>query len=168
MVSSLVSFSIRRVEEDSFPEEGLLPITLTQLTIQHCRNLECLRSRALQHLTSLKNLFLTSCEKLWCLPEEGLPTSLSSLCIYQLPLTNSTVSEGRRRRLAKDFPHPNGYNLLAVKTCEKHFVLSCFVNFNFVQVFVFPFLDIVYIQMLFTNIFRLIVFDFEINLMYLF
>ncbi|KAF3437498.1 hypothetical protein FNV43_RR20251 [Rhamnella rubrinervis] len=59
---------------DSFPEEGLLPNSSRTLDI-------C-------HLTNLKTLNIRSCPRLQCLPEGGLPTSLSKLSIYSCPLLN--------------------------------------------------------------------------------
>ncbi|KAF3437404.1 hypothetical protein FNV43_RR20157 [Rhamnella rubrinervis] len=59
---------------DSFPEEGLLPTSLTTLDI-------C-------DLTNLKTLLISDCPLLQCLPEGGLPTSLSQLEITDCPLLN--------------------------------------------------------------------------------
>ena len=70
---------------DSFPEEGLLPTTLTWLHISGFRNLTALNGKGLQQLTSLEVLWIDDCMKLECLPEEGLPSSLSSLFIYASP-----------------------------------------------------------------------------------
>ncbi|GMN68595.1 hypothetical protein TIFTF001_037653 [Ficus carica] len=71
---------------DSFPEEGLLPTTLTYLSIFEFEDLEFLNGRSLQQLTSLERLSIVRCEKLRCLPEEKLPASLSYLDIYGCPL----------------------------------------------------------------------------------
>ncbi|KAF3437382.1 hypothetical protein FNV43_RR20135 [Rhamnella rubrinervis] len=57
---------------DSFTEEGLLPTSSTTLDI-------C-------HLTNLKTLLIAHCPRLQCLPERGLPTSLSDLRIFACPL----------------------------------------------------------------------------------
>ena len=70
---------------DSFPEEGLLPTTLTYLSICWFRNLTALNGKGLQQLTSLEVLWIDDCMKLECLPEEGLPSSLSFLFIYASP-----------------------------------------------------------------------------------
>ncbi|KAF3437401.1 hypothetical protein FNV43_RR20154 [Rhamnella rubrinervis] len=57
---------------DSFPEEGLLPTSLRTLDICHLINLQSLR--------------ISDCPRLQCLPEIGLPTSLSHLEIIGCPL----------------------------------------------------------------------------------
>ncbi|KAF3437433.1 hypothetical protein FNV43_RR20186 [Rhamnella rubrinervis] len=59
---------------DSFPEEGLLPTSSRTLDI-------C-------HLTNLKSLYILKSPRLQCLPERGLPTSLSHLEILYCPLLN--------------------------------------------------------------------------------
>nr|POE92696.1 putative disease resistance rpp13-like protein 1 [Quercus suber] len=71
-------------EVESFPEEALLPPTLTDIDISYFPKLKSLKG--FQHLASLKNLYIRGCPKLQCLPEEGFPTTLSSLSIYSCPL----------------------------------------------------------------------------------
>ncbi|XP_062078852.1 putative disease resistance protein At3g14460 isoform X2 [Humulus lupulus] len=66
---------------DSFPEEWLLPPTLRILSIKFCSNLKVLNGKGFQHLTSLQELNLHYLEKLECLPNEGLPQTLTSLDI---------------------------------------------------------------------------------------
>ncbi|GMN66634.1 hypothetical protein TIFTF001_035700 [Ficus carica] len=70
----------------SFPEEGLLPTTLTSLSIIDFKYLKSLNGRSLQQLTSLERLSIINCEKLRCLPEERLPPSLSFLRIHGCPV----------------------------------------------------------------------------------
>ncbi|GMN72928.1 hypothetical protein TIFTF001_053618 [Ficus carica] len=68
-----------------FPEEGLLPTTLTSLSINDFEYIELLNGKSLQQLTSLESLSIVRCEKLRCLPEERLPPSLSFLRIHDCP-----------------------------------------------------------------------------------
>ncbi|KAH7859027.1 hypothetical protein Vadar_030634 [Vaccinium darrowii] len=79
-----LSLSDRVVE--SFPEEGLLPSTLTRLRVGIMQNLKALNGRGLQRLVSLKRMRIRSCPQLQSLPEEGLPTSLFALSISRCPL----------------------------------------------------------------------------------
>ena len=67
-----------------FPEEGLLPSTLTSLRISRLPKLKFL-IKGLTDLTSLEKLDINCCEKLESMPAEGLPTSLTSLLISTLP-----------------------------------------------------------------------------------
>ncbi|KAJ8760001.1 hypothetical protein K2173_010857 [Erythroxylum novogranatense] len=83
--SSLLRFEIggyRHVE--CFPEESLLPPTLTSLEIRDFPNLKSLQYKGYQHLTSLQSLTIDNCPELQLLPEEGLPSSLTSLKIWDL------------------------------------------------------------------------------------
>ncbi|XP_024024811.1 putative disease resistance protein At3g14460 [Morus notabilis] len=87
--TSFRSLHISDISEDaldSFPEEGLLPPTLSSLSISDIPNLTTLNSNGFRQLTSLEKLSISWCARLECLPEEGLPVSLSHLWIYNCPL----------------------------------------------------------------------------------
>ncbi|KAL5538727.1 hypothetical protein UlMin_044450 [Ulmus minor] len=70
----------------SFLEEGLLPPTLTCLSIRNLSSLETIDNSGLGALTSLKYLTIDDCPKLKTIPEEGLPTSIKELRIWKCPL----------------------------------------------------------------------------------
>ncbi|XP_062115667.1 putative disease resistance RPP13-like protein 1 isoform X2 [Humulus lupulus] len=93
-LSCLEYIYIRGWEDDSFPDEGLLPITLKRIVIENSSKLETLNGKAFQQLTSLASLEIKSCKSLRCLPEEGLPTSLTDLYIYECPLLNQRCEKG--------------------------------------------------------------------------
>ncbi|XP_058225842.1 putative disease resistance RPP13-like protein 1 [Rhododendron vialii] len=93
---SLTRFSLWGESEDvleSFPEEWLLPPTLTNLTFGDMPNLKSLNGRGLQPLVSLKRMQITDCPQLQSLSVERLPTSLLQLVSFSCPLL-----KGRYRR----------------------------------------------------------------------
>ncbi|KAM4097294.1 hypothetical protein ACJW30_08G170900 [Castanea mollissima] len=71
---------------ESFPEEYLLPTTVTQLIFGGFGNLRTLDNKGFQHLTSLQFLCIGDCPKFKHMPEEGLPVSVSHICIGECPL----------------------------------------------------------------------------------
>ncbi|XP_062113796.1 putative disease resistance protein At3g14460 [Humulus lupulus] len=71
---------------ESFPEKGLLPATITSLSIDGFSKLRGLDKNGLSQLTSLQQLDIWLCPELQTLSEEGFPTSLSSLHIWSCPL----------------------------------------------------------------------------------
>ncbi|KAM5552066.1 putative disease resistance protein [Rosa sericea] len=89
-LNSLIALSIIFEEcegiVDSFPEEGLLPTSLTHLHLSNHLNLTTIDGKALGQLKSLKRLIISNCPKLKRFSEEGLPTSLSRLEIAKCPL----------------------------------------------------------------------------------
>ncbi|XP_062115682.1 putative disease resistance protein RGA3 [Humulus lupulus] len=93
-LSCLEYIEITGWEDDSFPDEGLLPITLETIVIGDSSKLETLNGKAFEQLTSLTDLSIRSCKSLRCLPEEGLPTSLTDLSISGCPLLNQRCENG--------------------------------------------------------------------------
>ena len=92
--SSLKSLTIGEVDVECFPDEGLLPLSLTSLSIYHCQNLKTLDYKALYQLSSLRSLRLLGCPNLQRLPKEGLPKSISYLAIYECSLLKQRCEEG--------------------------------------------------------------------------
>ena len=91
---SLESLRIGRVHAESFPDEGLLPLSLTSLTISHSPNLEKLDYKGLCQLSSLQRLTLYCCVNLQRLPEEGLPKSISHFQVSNCPLLKQRCLPG--------------------------------------------------------------------------
>ncbi|KAJ4839690.1 hypothetical protein Tsubulata_006575 [Turnera subulata] len=91
-LSSLKLVGIKDVE--CFPGRISLPSSLTGITISDLRNLKSLDYNGLHHLTSLKQLSILSCRKLQCIPEEGLPSSLSFLEIHRCPVLQRRCQPG--------------------------------------------------------------------------
>ncbi|KAG4971048.1 hypothetical protein JHK85_037469 [Glycine max] len=79
--TSLETLHIGKVDVESFPDEGLLPLSLTSLWIYKCPYLKKMNYKDVCHLSSLKELILEDCPNLQCLPEEGLPKFISTLII---------------------------------------------------------------------------------------
>ncbi|KAF3437371.1 hypothetical protein FNV43_RR20124 [Rhamnella rubrinervis] len=89
-LTSLTSLKIISINEilESFPKVGQLPATLTHLELNDLQNLISLNGKAFQFLVSLKELRISFCSQLRCIPQEGLPTSLYCLDIYECGLLN--------------------------------------------------------------------------------
>ncbi|KAM2067069.1 hypothetical protein ACFX1T_043452 [Malus domestica] len=68
----------------SFLEEGLMPATLTSLSISFHPNLTTIQGKVLRQLTSLEHLTIKGCPELQGFPEEA-PKSLKSLTISDCP-----------------------------------------------------------------------------------
>jgi len=71
---------------NSFPEEALLPPSLTSLSLHNFTSLETLDCKGFLHLTSLRELDIQNCEKLKNIGGESLPVSLMKLSINGCPL----------------------------------------------------------------------------------
>ncbi|XP_003598880.2 putative disease resistance protein RGA3 [Medicago truncatula] len=87
-LNSLKQFSVSDDFEilESFPEKSLLPSTMKSLELTNCSNLRIINYKGLLHLTSLESLYIEDCPFLESLPEECLPSSLSTLSIHDCPL----------------------------------------------------------------------------------
>ncbi|KAG4971022.1 hypothetical protein JHK85_037443 [Glycine max] len=90
---SLESLEIGKVEVESLLDEGVLPHSLVTLMIRECGDLKRLDYKGLCHLSSLETLILYDCPRLQCLPEEGLPKSISTLHIDNCPLLQQRCRE---------------------------------------------------------------------------
>jgi len=63
------------------PDEGLLPLSLTSLTISRGGNLEKLNYKGLYQLSSLQTLALSHCPRLESFPDRGFPSNVEKLAI---------------------------------------------------------------------------------------
>ncbi|KAK8355940.1 hypothetical protein V6Z11_A05G324100 [Gossypium hirsutum] len=74
-----------KVEMECFPDEHLLPSSLTSLRIFSLPNLKSLEYKGFQHLTSLCKLYILDYPNLQSMPPNMLPHSLSYLSIWNCP-----------------------------------------------------------------------------------
>ncbi|CAN0863232.1 Putative disease resistance RPP13-like protein 1 [Linum grandiflorum] len=80
VLPSLSHFSIDSNKElESFPDEALLPSTLTTLSILSMQNLKSLDNKGIQHLTALKELKISACRSLESFPIGNWFPTLESL-----------------------------------------------------------------------------------------
>ncbi|MFQ6640345.1 hypothetical protein Gotur_015807 [Gossypium turneri] len=100
---SLTSFTIldSDVEMECFPDEHLLPSSITSLHISVLQNLKSLEYKGFQHLTSLCQLWISNCPNLQSMPPNMLPPSLSHLYISECPL----LKEHCEKDKGKDWPN---------------------------------------------------------------
>ena len=84
-LSSLTIEDCDDIELDSFPG-GLLPNSLTSLSLQNLPHLKSLNGNAFRCVASLEELWIADCYEIQCLPEEVLRfPSLVELSIYYCP-----------------------------------------------------------------------------------
>ncbi|KAM3693508.1 hypothetical protein ACJW31_08G172700 [Castanea mollissima] len=82
---------------ESFPEEYLLPTTVTHLIVYGFGNLRTLDNKGFQHLNSLQYLCIGGCPKFKHMPEEGLPVSVSHIQITECPLLTKRLQRKKRK-----------------------------------------------------------------------
>ncbi|CAN0916929.1 Putative disease resistance RPP13-like protein 1 [Linum grandiflorum] len=80
-------------EVESFPAVMLLPSSLISVEIWDLYSLKSLEG--LQQLTSLRKLKISRCPELYAIPEEGLPSSLSSLTILRCPFLEQRCQQDK-------------------------------------------------------------------------
>ncbi|KAM3375272.1 hypothetical protein P3S68_013986 [Capsicum galapagoense] len=98
---NLSSFLIPNGTETlSLMEQGL-PSYLSELCLYHHDELHSLLTEGLQHLTSLRSLYIRSCHQLQSLPDSALPSSLSVLTIMDCPNLQSLPLKGMPSSLSK-------------------------------------------------------------------
>ena len=95
LILSNLASDFRAVE--SFPEENLLPSSLTTLFIGGFQNFRSL-DKGLQHLASLQQLWNVNCPELKHMPKVGLPVSIYYLRIYSCPF-----SKQRKEKKGKEW-----------------------------------------------------------------
>ncbi|OMO87039.1 Disease resistance protein [Corchorus capsularis] len=81
---------------ESFPDEHLLPSSLTRLLISSFPNLKSLESKAFQHLTSLRQLNIYNCPSLQSMPEKrwsSTPLNLLSRLVDSRDITELQLKQ---------------------------------------------------------------------------
>ncbi|KAK2651437.1 hypothetical protein Ddye_011293 [Dipteronia dyeriana] len=96
-------------DAESFPQQDMgmmLPHSLTHLCIERFPKLKYLWFQALQNLTSLEILRITSCPNITFFPEYGLPSSLLRLQIRDCPLLEKQCrrDNGKVRSIISHIP----------------------------------------------------------------
>ncbi|QHO55893.1 putative disease resistance protein At3g14460 [Arachis hypogaea] len=92
---------------DSFPEDNLLPCNINSLRISTMQSLKKLNHKGFQHLNALQTLEIHGCDVLQSLPDEGIPSSLSNLCVQECPLLTPRLKPKRGKEWHKvaHIPH---------------------------------------------------------------
>ena len=95
---------------NSFPEEALLPPSLTSLSLHNFTSLETLECKGFLHLTSLRELDIQKCEKLKNIGGESLPVSLMKLSINGCPLLQERCHK-KDRKIWPKICHASGIKI---------------------------------------------------------
>ncbi|XP_022745543.1 putative disease resistance RPP13-like protein 1 isoform X2 [Durio zibethinus] len=99
---SLTTFEIRDARQiECFPDEHLLPSSLTHLGIVNLPNLKLLNGKGFQHLTSLRELWIDVCPTLQSIGPNKLPDSLSCLVIWGCRLLGKRC----KKKTGADWPN---------------------------------------------------------------
>ncbi|KAJ7982272.1 Disease resistance protein [Quillaja saponaria] len=108
-LTSLEDLIIKGKCEDleSFPDDGLLPVPLSKLEIGNFLSLKTLNSKGLRYLSSLKQLDISNCPKLESITEDGTPTSLIHLNIWNCPLLQEQCEREKGQQWPKIAHIPN-------------------------------------------------------------
>ena len=95
-LASLTKFTIRGgcPDVESFPNQSLLPSSLTSLNIANLPNLKSLDCKGLQHLISLTTLSISRCPNFQSFGEEQGPQHLTSLITLSISLCAKFQSFG--------------------------------------------------------------------------
>ncbi|CAI0461934.1 unnamed protein product [Linum tenue] len=92
-------------EVESLTREMMLPSSLVSLEIRDLYSLKSLEG--LQQLTSLRDLKIYRCPDLMAIPEEGLPSSLSSMSILRCPFLEQRCQQDKGEDWSKISHIPN-------------------------------------------------------------
>ncbi|XWS07975.1 hypothetical protein CRYUN_Cryun41cG0037200 [Craigia yunnanensis] len=121
----LTTFSICEAKElESFPNEHLLPSSLTSLSISNLPSLKLLDYKGFQQLTSLRDLCISQCSTLLSMPAKKLPHSLSYLRIYNCPLLRDRCEKEKVRSVAAPAEDVAGFDDMVSGIQRKYYMLG--------------------------------------------
>ncbi|XP_028757276.1 putative disease resistance RPP13-like protein 1 [Neltuma alba] len=105
-LTSLYHLGIGDADDESLPDIGLLPPTITSLSFHNCPNLRSLEHKGLCHLSSLEGLGFRGCPKLQHFPKEDLLNSLCMLRVIGCPLLKKKIQKqnGKYRAIISHIP----------------------------------------------------------------